>query len=189
MAKERDETPHDITLITLEMLCHTTSAANKRCACPARSAVYRRDAATTRSHTTGMQRGRSPGRARHAAMRLSPHPASAHTPSAPRSSRCPLRSRPSITRPPHLPWRAWRGRMPHAPPHAPHPSRLAPHASPLTPHASRRTPHAETSPAASAGCAALAAAGAPCSWPGRSSTRPCLQPGCRLRSASTAPPQ
>ena len=122
--------------------------------------------------------------------------ASAHTPSTPRSSRCPLRSRPSITRPPHLPRRARRGRMPHARPHAPHPSRLAPRASRLTPRPSRlapRTsrlaPHAETSPAASAGCAALAAAGAPCSWPGRSSTRPCLQPGCRLRSASTAPPQ
>ena len=146
MAKERDvrrdTTRHHTDHSRDGVLCHTTSAANKRCACPARSAVYRRDAATTRSHTTGMQRGRSPGRARHAAMRLSPHPASAHTPSAPRSSRWPLRSRPSITRPPHLPWRAWRGRMPHAPPHAPHPSRLAPHASPLTPRASRLAPHA-----------------------------------------------
>ena len=65
------------------------------------------------------------------------------------------------------------------------PTRRAPHAACLMPHAS-----AETSPAAaSEGATAVAAASWPWSCPGRSSTKPCAQPGWRLRSASTAPPQ
>ena len=65
------------------------------------------------------------------------------------------------------------------------PTRRAPHASCRMPHAS-----AETSPAAaSEGATAVAAASWPWSCPGRSSTKPCAQPGWRLRSANTAPPQ
>ena len=96
--------------------------------CPARSAV---------SGVLPRPRDRTPHRqcllyhwhAARPVVRAMQPCASAHTPSTPRSSRCPLRSRPSITRPPHLPRRARRGRMPHARPHAPHPSRLAPRAS------------------------------------------------------------
>ena len=188
---------------------HMSRHIYARCPSSAQPALcrLRRVAATARSHTT------SPvpfiplacseaGRPRHAAMRLSPHPihtaqlsmpaeiAAIDHAAAPPPAACP--ARPHAARPPPRPSPF----TPRASRLAPHASRLAPRASPLAPRASRlapRTsrlaPHAETSPAASAGCAALAAAGAPCSWPGRSSTRPCLQPGCRLRSASTAPPQ
>ena len=109
--------------------------------CPARSAV---------SGVLPRPRDRTPHRqcllyhwhAARPVVRAMQPCASAHTPSTPRSSRCPLRSRASITRPPHLPQRARRGRMPHARPHAPHPSRLAPRAARLTPRASHLTPSA-----------------------------------------------